>query len=537
MSKVLIIGLDGAEWDLLNLLIKEGVMPNIQKLKDGGVHGVLKSTIPPVTAPAWASFSTGKNPGKHGCFDFIKLESTLTDIKIVNRSDIKGKTFYEILDERGFKCICINLPLSWPPRIKNGIITASITTKGNRKIFPERLLYKFPVLQGYRITPNFSLVKRGKLAEYVEDIRRLEKIRFECAKVLFRTIDWDLFFVLFSGTDFIQHHLYDKLINSKNEHGAIELYRDIDSYIGWFKRNSPSKTNVFIVSDHGFTTYHGIFYVNEWLMRENYLDVCPRKIRKNTNYEVVKSINRTGTRKKVRTKITSLVFRCLIKLKFSARLYGLIKKLKPLDTDFTFEPMLENTIAYCPTYESWGIYINSRKKFSNGIVDEKEYKMIRSEIILKLRSLKDPKTGDPLFKAVLGKEEIYKGPYLRQAPDIIFIPNNYYYYTHIRMGMHLPLTTNLIHNYHAPDEIFIAYGPDIKEGKKIHRIRIYDIAPTILHMFNVPIPSDMDGKVLKEVFRKDSKFNKREVRYKQRDERNGIREKIRELRKKNNIIS
>jgi len=68
--KVLIIGLDGATWDLMKPLTEKGKLPTLRKLIDEGVHGDLESTITPSTGLAWVSFATGKNPGKHGCYDF-----------------------------------------------------------------------------------------------------------------------------------------------------------------------------------------------------------------------------------------------------------------------------------------------------------------------------------------------------------------------------------------------------------------------------------------------------------------------------------
>jgi predicted AlkP superfamily phosphohydrolase/phosphomutase len=130
MGKILIIGFDGATWDLLNKMIRKGFMPTLGSLINKGVHGELESTIPPVTGPAWSTFSTGKNPGKHGIFDFIKVQDSLTDIKTMSSKDLKEITFYEILNNYGLSNILINLPGSYPPKTDDIIIT-SFLTKGN----------------------------------------------------------------------------------------------------------------------------------------------------------------------------------------------------------------------------------------------------------------------------------------------------------------------------------------------------------------------------------------------------------------------
>ncbi len=70
--RVFIIGLDSATWDLINPWIQQGLLPNLAKLVEGGASGRLQSAIPPLTPPAWTSFMTGKNPGKHGIFHFLE---------------------------------------------------------------------------------------------------------------------------------------------------------------------------------------------------------------------------------------------------------------------------------------------------------------------------------------------------------------------------------------------------------------------------------------------------------------------------------
>ncbi len=68
--KLVIVGIDGGTFKVINPLIAEGKLPHLEKLINSGVKGILKSTYPPITAAAWVSFMTGKNPGKHGYFDF-----------------------------------------------------------------------------------------------------------------------------------------------------------------------------------------------------------------------------------------------------------------------------------------------------------------------------------------------------------------------------------------------------------------------------------------------------------------------------------
>ncbi len=112
MHKCMVLGLDGATWDVLFPLVNNGEMPALKKLLENGCHGILESTIPPYTGTAWASYATGVNPGKHGIFDFVKFRENSYDLKVVSTRDLKRETYYELLSKSGLKSIIINLPIS-----------------------------------------------------------------------------------------------------------------------------------------------------------------------------------------------------------------------------------------------------------------------------------------------------------------------------------------------------------------------------------------------------------------------------------------
>ena len=83
MTKVLIIGMDGATFDLIKPWAAEGKLPNLRGLLGQASHGPLASTVPPMTFPSWATFMTGKNPGKHGIFDFTERISGSFDLQLI----------------------------------------------------------------------------------------------------------------------------------------------------------------------------------------------------------------------------------------------------------------------------------------------------------------------------------------------------------------------------------------------------------------------------------------------------------------------
>jgi len=86
-KRVAVIGLDGMAWHILHRLFTYDAMPNLKKLSEKSLKGVLKSTIPPCTPPAWTSIATGVNPGKHGIFNFITLNENY-ETRLVTSEDV-----------------------------------------------------------------------------------------------------------------------------------------------------------------------------------------------------------------------------------------------------------------------------------------------------------------------------------------------------------------------------------------------------------------------------------------------------------------
>lgn len=149
MVRVIIIGLDGATWDLLKPWADNDFLPSIKEVVENGVWGNLISTIPFITAPAWTSFSTGTNPGKHGIFDFVSIRNG--NLNIHSSNDIKCTPFYEILSNNLIKSIIIGLPLSYPPPNTFQGIMISDFLYPKKSIFPPN---KAKYLENYDTISN-----------------------------------------------------------------------------------------------------------------------------------------------------------------------------------------------------------------------------------------------------------------------------------------------------------------------------------------------------------------------------------------------
>ena len=539
--KVLVIGIDGATWDIIDPLINFGKLENLGRLISRGVHGKLESSIPPVTGPAWVSFATGKNPGKHGCYDFVLPQNHINELKAISSLDIQGKTIYEILNSSSKKSIIINLPVSDPPQTSDFFLSSFLVTNSNY-VHPPNLKDKMPILREYRLFPNMKLKADEKIREYIDDIREVERIRFECAKSLLKR-DWDFFFVLFSGTDWLQHVAYRDIYNwtrnstsiSEEPH-FLKLYKEIDSYVGWFMNNLPNNAILLLMSDHGFKSYSGIFYVNEWLRRKGYLNTSATRSTKTIPHKLEEEFENAKRNKRnisIPSPIITSFVRIFGRVLSLPKLYLFLRKYLHIEISINKSLDSENSKVYMPTSECGGLYINSRRRFESGNVEN--YDKIRDTLVEELCSLLDY-SSSPIFKQVLKKEEVYKGDNVQYAPDIILIPNNYTLSPDL-----IPLVMQSGHsrytNNHDINGIFLAYGQKIKRDHEIKSAKIYDIAPTILHIFGLPIPNDMDGRVLTEIFEPDSELAKRKPKYvdpsyyEKKDEKEKIKEEIGKLKK------
>ena len=507
MNKVVVIGLDGATWDILIPLIDRQILPNIKWLKDKGAWGILNSTYPPSTVPAWVSFQTGRDVANHGCFYFTQPKTSLNDFRIINSSDINGITFYELLNIHQKKTIVINLPVSYPPRSR-GIMITSFLTPGDKFIFPKSLKEEFSELKKYRLLPNASLEHEGKMEEYIRDVREVERIRFECAKILFKEKEWDFFFILISGTDWIQHVKLEDLINGDfgDDSEIIKAYQDFDSHIGWFLKNLSSNAVMIILSDHGFKQYEKTFCINTWLAQNSYLGFSPGKrvytgihlegsrlLRKNEEKLITEDVKDVSLFQNIYPFLKRIV---LLTLKHP-RLFDLIEKIymktrRIIPIEFNLELKYDPSTSIALGVKWGGIYINDKERFFDGKIEVTQE--IIEELIKKLVNLKEPDTDRQIFERVFKKNE--NG--LSNLPDIVCESENYWISDSFASNK---LFREVKKSWHSIEGIFLVYGSSIKERYEIQKARIWDIAPTILNIFSLPIPKDIDGRVIKEIFK------------------------------------
>jgi predicted AlkP superfamily phosphohydrolase/phosphomutase len=499
--KLVVIGLDGATFELLGPWIAGGYLPRFRTLLEEGVHAIFRSTIPWTTVPAWTSFATGKNPGKHGCYDFRLPTDSLGRSRFVTAADIPGKTFYELLVDAGYKVTLINLPVSYPPRIQETVIT-SLLTHGKECIFPSKLVDAIPELKNYRIVAR---------TREPETIRLVEAQRYACAQRLFER-EWDFFFLLFSGSDHISHEMYTEMLKEDKPGKGGQVFQDLDRYIGWFMDNLPDEANLLVMSDHGFRSIHGMFYINSWLAREGYLALGGETRPEGEDLISKMEAERSGRDRLDISQLEGLFFSNPRLYRMGKAIYRKLRALSPISLHLGSQGVnLASSLAYAATNECKGVYINDTGRFRDGVVSEDEVANLRDEIIAKLEAVTDPLTGAKPIERVWRKEDIYVGPELGLAPDIVLEPSHFVSYL---LRTQDPFESTTV-NYHDRNGILIGWGPDLAQHKDLDRAHIADLAPTILHLLNQAVPRDMDGKVLTEALRPGTPVAARTIRYRE----------------------
>lgn len=504
-NKVVVIGLDGGTFKLLKPLVKEGVMPNLKKLLEEGSHSVLESTIPPMTGTAWSTFATGKGPGKHGVYDFLMVDDSLENFHITTSKDIQGKTTYELMDEAGKTPITINLPNSWPPRLKDKqIVITSILTQGDQWIWPESLKKEISELEKYKLTPDESLRLKERKDAYADELLELVDNQMAATQKIFKQKPWDFFFYLFSSTDWIQHASYDELMDNRAE-SPMRIYKQVDKYLGWFMENLPENTDLLIMSDHGFNAFKKTFYFNQWLEKEGFLST------KDTSADFKQAVTRRAKEtekirgKKKKVNLGKGFFKFLKSVPFLEKplkwvYHKIVKKYLPVNLKVDIGIDYPNTKVCFPkgSYMT-NAYINDGRKYPGGpIKNDEEYKKTRDEVIEKIKNLRDPE-GNLVVAKIFTKEAVYGENTLDRCPDLFFELGDYWFDGQFSSAK--LFEEGVISNKHDKDGIFIAWGPRIKKAQEIEQKKIQDIAPTILHMMDIPLPQDMDGQVIQEIFK------------------------------------
>ena len=361
--RTVIIGLDGVPYDLLKNLSELGVMPNAKEIIQKGVFKRMQSTIPEVSSVAWSSIITGKNPAEHGIFGFTDLYPRSYKLRFPNFDDLKSPPFWNLIDE---KSIVINVPSTYPVKEINGVhISGFVSIDFEKSIYPRSLISKLQELD-YRLDVDSEKAHKS-LELFLSDLDRTLKARIEAYRYLWNSQDWRLFMLVFTGTDRLMHFLWDAYEDSghKYHNDFLEHFHKIDEAIGEINANIGDEDSLIILSDHGFEKLDKDVYINYLLKKAGFL-----KFKENSEPSISN-------------------------IDYSAKAFAL---------------------------DPARIYINWKDKYPCGSVDRQDEKAILNDLEVLFNSLEID--SNKAVRYIYRKEEIYSGPFLNQAPDLILVGND-----------------------------------------------------------------------------------------------------------------
>jgi predicted AlkP superfamily phosphohydrolase/phosphomutase len=488
-EKILILGLDGATWRLLQPLVEAGELPNLARLIDAGASGILTSSIPPLTAPAWSNFQTGANAGKHGIFDFRVFDRTSRRLWLVSARALKLRTLWQIASAAGHRVIAINVPMTYPPQPVNGVVVGGMLAQQTDRslIYPPE---RFDEIMGrhpdYRISPPV-VTQRGAMGRhgFVEANIAVERHRCELALDLMTREPWDLFMVHNQCLDYIQHAYYHFMDPDASKFDlaahaeVLRFYQAMDENVGRLVDAAPPGTDVIVLSDHGFKLQHRLVHLAPWLRSAGYLAE-----RIDSRQRLLQLARRTDVFK-LRRHLAHWVLRNK-RARFGA---AAATALSRIDWATSRAFVAIGSVFGC-------VYVNY-----DAVADVDE---MVDELAARLLALADPRTGQQVVKRVIRGRDVFHGPESYNGPDLIAEPTADYAFGAPSLVAHRTPFTDIdfaleIPGGHHPDGILIWTGSGARKRRDV-RANLMDIAPTVLARLDVPVSEHMDGQVLSELF-------------------------------------
>ena len=274
-KRVFVLGLDGVPYSLLQDLATRDIMPAVKNLIESGYLHKMKASLPEISAVSWTDFITGSNSGTHGIFGFTDIKPGSYDLRFPNFLDLKTKTFWDTIGESKKRSIVINQPSTYPAREINGILVSGFVAIDLAKaVFPPGFHSSLNKLD-YQIDIDTMQSRENPEFLWKELYRTLDK-RLDTLNLLWKQ-DWDYFEFVITGTDRLQHFLWNAYKNTEHPHhkNFLEYYRKIDRVIGHvidtYRQLTDGDEGLYLLSDHGFTGIEQEVYLNVWLEEQGYL--------------------------------------------------------------------------------------------------------------------------------------------------------------------------------------------------------------------------------------------------------------------------
>ncbi len=515
-ARILILGLDGASWNVIDALADR--LPTLRRLWERGVRAPLNSTTPPMTLPAWSSFLTGTNPGKHGIFDFTRRVPGTYGLEFLNATHRRVPTLHRILSERGRRVASIAVPTTYPPEPLNGVAISGFDSPIATGIEPlhchpralhDELVGRFGRLafadfQEGDIGPGWHVRAHASL---LREIARKEAI---CAHLLDRE-RWDAFMVVFGESDTVSHHFWmfhdpaSPRFRPGMEDALAQVYVRLDAAVGVLARRADV---VCVVSDHGFGgAGERVLYLNRYLEQTGWL-----RTRHSSAFGARPGGSATTARAGLGARIGDRARAAAMRLPLErvvrrvpgAWLGRVEAAARYADIDFAGTRAWSDELNYAAT-----VHLNVRGRDPLGTLDD-----VDAATRALTRDLLEWRIeGDPVVSRVHRREEIAHGPCLESAPDLVLelaLQGGYsatllpsaraapgQTWRQLAPAEHVGGKGKGMNGSHRQHGVLLLAGAGVRSGVTTNA-EMVDPMPTLLHLLGEPIPEHVDGQVLIE---------------------------------------
>jgi predicted AlkP superfamily phosphohydrolase/phosphomutase len=503
--KTLLIGLDGGTWDIFGPLSDLGEMPNLAKLRANGVWGVLKAPPPANVTASWATLATGVNPGQHGLLGHLPPGRPPADwlrsrIARVNSDDIRSPLLWEYLNAHNLQTGTLNVPLSYPLRPVQGFAISGMFTPPDARdwITPPSLA---DTLRDYIIDLDYGRPNQPpdadsmpQLPKVLDDILHMTERRGMHTLRLMRDMDWDVFTVVFTGTERIFRYFWHYLqadeeamarnLDSRIADKLLTYFELLDQIIGAQVKMAGQEARVLLFSSYGYgAAPHHWAHLNNWLLELDLLRLRPG------SDDASDPIHPGGPQ------VTDPARRILNpEARKAVQRYGSLADAIDWQHTLAWAVPLNGNTA--------GIFLNHQHT--------ENAEGLRAFIKKEAEQLLIPGKGTPLITDIRTREQFYRGDYVEQFPDLILTLNeDYQVVAHLGSTLITPIhPARRIHSgARRPEGMLLATGPFIRRNQRIHPARLIDLAPTILYLTGLPIPETMEGQIIEGLFTPDHLIN------------------------------
>ena len=359
LSRNIILGIDGIPFELMRNLSDKGIMPNFKELRKNYIFLHLKSSIPHISSVSWSSIITGKNPGEHGIYGFTDIINNTYSLRFPNFNSLKCKSFWH--DNPTQKHVILNVPSTYPAKELNGIHVAGFVALDlNKATYPKGYV-EFLKNLNYEIDIDTSLAHEQSQEVLFNELSRVLSIRKKTYQSLWNEFKWDNFMVVITSTDRFGHFLWNTYENEKHEshNRCLSFFREVDDFIGDIYGKLDESDTFIILSDHGMEGVNVNFNLNTYLEQEGFLKLS------------------SGGKK--------------------------------------FNRIMKETKAF--VLDPGRVYLNRKGRYPNGGVSNSEEKSILEDLKNSLFNLKYE--GKRVINKIYEKGNIYHGPYVKNAPDLV----------------------------------------------------------------------------------------------------------------------